>query len=452
MTDIVNPIRSAGASARASLAAFGALGLAALLVTAIALRIQDPYWNAFALLLILTGFLAMAATKVAETVPAGLGLAVMVVVAVAMRLMVLGEDPILSNDMYRYVWDGRVQGAGINPYRYIPADPHLAHLRDAIIYPNINRADYATTIYPPVAQIFFFAVTRLTESVTGMRLALIGCEIVTLLALVDLLRRFKRSPALAVAYAWHPLAVWEIANSGHVDALMVMLVMIGVWLLVRYRRLAAGVLIALSALAKPYAIVILPACWRPWDWRLPVVVTIAVIACYLPYIGVGQGVFGFLLGGYLYEEGFQGGEGFWLVHAVRTAFGNIPGLQALYILLAAGILGSFALRMAFRPEVAPERRVRDIAMLLMVGLFFLSPNYPWYFLVVVPFIPIGGGAPAWALSIGALLLNLLYPDYDARFLLWKGVISISFLLAVLAGTGWSAWWQTPMERVLRWTR
>jgi len=87
-----------------------------------------------------------------------------------------------------------------------------------------------------------------------------------------------------------------------------------------------------------------------------------------------------------------------------------------------------------------------------VGLFFLSPNYPWYFLVVVPFIPIGGGAPAWALSIGALLLNLLYPDSDARFLLWKGVISISFLLAVLAGTGWSAWWQTPIERVFRWTR
>jgi alpha-1,6-mannosyltransferase len=452
VTEVVDPNRRENVGARISLATFGALGLAALLVTGIALRIQDPYWNVFVLLLVLNGLLTLAAMKSAEQVPAGPGLAIMVVVAVALRLMMLGEDPILSTDIYRYIWDGRVQGAGINPYRYIPADPLLAHLRDAIIYPNINRADYAATIYPPVAQFFFFAVTRLSESVTGMRLALIGCEIVTVLVLVDLLRRFKRSPVLAVAYAWHPLAVWEIANSGHVDAVMVMLVMIGVWLLVRYRRLAAGVLIALGALAKPYAIVILPACWRPWDWRLPVVVTIAMIACYLPYIGVGRGVLGFLLGGYLYEEGFQGGEGFWLVNAVRHVFGNVPGLQALYILLGAGILGSLALRMAFTPEASPERRVRDIAMLLMVGLFFLSPNYPWYFLAVVPFIPIGGGPPAWALSIGALLLNLIYPDYAARFLIWKGVISISFLLAVLAGTRWSAWWHTPMERVLQWTR
>ena len=452
MTDIVDPIRSTDAGARTSLATLGATGLAMVSLTAIGLRIQDPYWNTFVLLLLLHGILTIAATKAAERVSGALGLVIVAVVAIAMRLMVLGEDPILSSDIYRYIWDGRVQGAGINPYRYIPADPHLADLRDALIYPNINRVDYATTIYPPVAQFFFFAVTRLSESVTGMRLALIGCEIVTLLALVDVLRRFGKSPALAVAYAWHPLAVWEIANSGHVDAIMVMLVMIGAWLLVRCRHIAAGILIALAALVKPYAIVILPACWKPRDWRLPVAVTLVVIACYLPYIGVGQGVLGFLLGGYLSEEGFQGGDGFWLVNAARHAFGDIPGLQALYIFLAASVLGALALRMAFTAEVSPERRMRDIAMLLMTGLFFLSPNYPWYFLAVVPFVPIGGGAPAWALSIGALLLNLIYPDYGARFLIWKGVISIAFLLAVLAGTSWRTSWHAPMERALRWTR
>jgi hypothetical protein len=232
---------------------------------------------------------------------------------------------------------------------------------------------------------------------------------------------------------------------------MVMLVMIGVWLLVSSRRIAAGILIALAALVKPYAIVILPACWKPWDWRLPVAVTLIVIACYLPYIGVGQGVLGFL-SGYLSEEGFQGGQGFWLVNVARHVFGDVPGLQTLYIVFAAGVLGAQALRMAFTAEASPERRMRDIAMLLMAGLFFLSPNYPWYFLVVVPFIPIGGGTPAWALSIGALLLYLLYPDYTARFLIWKGVISIAFLLAVLAGTSWRTSWHAPMERALRWTR
>ena len=63
--------------------------------------------------------------------------------------------PFLSTDIYRYVWDGKVQGAGINPFRYIPADRHLAFLRDTGIYPHINRRDSAHTIYPPGAQIIF---------------------------------------------------------------------------------------------------------------------------------------------------------------------------------------------------------------------------------------------------------------------------------------------------------
>jgi hypothetical protein len=88
----------------------------------------------------------------------------------------------------------------------------------------------------------------------------------------------------------------------------------------------------------------------------------------------------------------------------------------------------------------------------MAGLFFLSPNYPWYYLAVVPFIPIGGGAPAWALTIGALLLNLLYPDFGARFLLWKGVISLSFLIAVLASTKGSARLSVSIQRYFRWIR
>jgi len=450
VTAVADPIRHGSRSDLSSLAALTGLGLAAVLVTGVALRIQDPYWNSFVLLLVLGGFIALAATKAAEQAPPTIALVVIVFVAIAMRLIVLSDDPILSTDIYRYIWDGRVQTAGINPYRYVPADPALAQLRDALVYPNINRADYATTIYPPVAQLFFFAVTRIAETVTAMRLAMIGCETVTLIVLADLLRRLDKPLTLAVAYAWHPLAVWEVANNGHVDALMVVLVMLGAWLLVRHRRIAAGVFVALGALAKPYAIVALPACWRPWDWRMPVAVLLAIAACYLPYLGVGKGVFGFLLNGYLSEEGLRGGDGFWLVHVARGAFGDIPALVPLYLALAAATLGVLALGAAFARDDTPERRVRDIAMLLMAGLFFLSPNYPWYYLVVAAFIPIGGGAPAWALSIGAALLYLLFPDYDEPFLIWKGVVSIAFLIAVAAT--WRAWSLPRIQELTSWTR
>src|SRR5262249_33558213 len=158
----------------------------------------------------------------------------------------------------------------------------------------------------------------------------------------------------------------------------------------------------------------LPAFWRPWDWRLPVAVLLTIAICYLPYLGVGKGVLGFLAGGYLNEEGLRGGDGVWLVDLAGAGFGNHPGLVALYLALAARAIGTLALRAAFTRDDTPEHRLRAIAMLLMTGLFFLSPTYPWYYLVVVAFIPLGGGAPAWAMTIGATLLYLLYPDYDAR--------------------------------------
>jgi hypothetical protein len=91
-------------------------------------------------------------------------------------------------------------------------------------------------------------------------------------------------------------------------------------------------------------------------------------------------------------------------------------------------------------------------MLLMVGLFFLTPNYPWYYLVVVALIPIGGGAPAWAMSISAALLYLLYPDYTARFLVWKGVISVAFLIAIAATIPWRAPSFVRIQGLTSWTR
>ena len=91
----------------------------------------------------------------------------------AMRALLIPAPPV-STDIYRYVWDGRVQAAGINPYRHIPADEALASPRDEAIYPRINRGDYAPTIYPPTAQIVFYAVTRLSETVAAVKAATVS--------------------------------------------------------------------------------------------------------------------------------------------------------------------------------------------------------------------------------------------------------------------------------------
>ncbi len=139
-------------------------------------------------------------------------------VALAMRAMTLFASPLLSTDVYRYVWDGRVQMAGINPYRYLPAAAELAFLRDDAVYPNINRASYAPTIYPPAAEGIFALAAVAAPGVLGMKLVMLAFDVLALGTLAWLLRVAGRAPAELLIYAWLPLPVWEFAGSAHVDA------------------------------------------------------------------------------------------------------------------------------------------------------------------------------------------------------------------------------------------
>ena len=150
---------------------------AALVVTTAAGPTLHLAYGGWALMLVfaVSGAGALLASQMGSADQRG-ALVVILVGAVAMRLALLFVEPYLSTDIYRYIWDGRVQAAGINPYRYVPSAPEIANLRDAAIFPNINRADYAVTIYPPTAQAIFLAVTRFGESVVVMKLGLIAFE------------------------------------------------------------------------------------------------------------------------------------------------------------------------------------------------------------------------------------------------------------------------------------
>ena len=427
------PMVDAHRRGQSALIVVGALGLLMLVFLAVAPWLLRNYnYAVFVPAIVLSGAITIAATSFAPSLPERWGLILILAMAVVMRLLVIGQDPLLSTDVYRYVWDGRVQAAGINPYAFVPADDALKFLRDATIYPNINRADYAVTAYPPVAQAFFFAVTRISETLTAMRLVMVACEIAVVAVLIDLLRRIGLPSTAVVAWAWHPLVIWEIANNGHADALMVALLMIGVWLLVHSRRVAGAIVIALATLVKPYALVALPAFWRPWDWRAPTAAIATAILCYLPYAGAGSGVLGFLTtGGYLSEEGFTDGAGYWLVALVRAAVGNLPGLTGAYFLLGLALMAWLALRTVSRTQETPQVMLADIATLLMAALFILSPNYPWYVLAVVPFVVLGGGWPAWAMTLAAIFLYRpsMLPGND---LAWKTIATLPFVAAVAA--------------------
>jgi len=420
-------------------------GIAAILV---ALTLATPFAfeaggdNAFIALTIPAGLLTIVATHLAERVPLDRALWLVFGLGILLRAYVLLFDPFLSSDIYRYVWDGRVQAAGINPYRYLPAHEALAFLRDGTIFPHINRADTAVTVYPPVAQFFFLIVTRIDESVTMMRLALMGCEAATVTLIMLLLRRMNRPVTRVIAYLWHPLPLWEIANSGHVDGLMVALMLLGLWIALTGHALRGAVLITFAALVKPFAAPALAGIWRPWDLKMPLVVIAAAVLCYLPYLSVGWGVFGFLTKGYLTEEGISAGYDLWLLSLWRLVFGEHQGDVVAYVVLAALVLLFKGLSVARSAHHTIASSLADINMLLLLALLLLSPNYPWYFLVITPFAALCGSPPNWVVSIGALLLS---EQLDWDFYIPR-MVTKSILFGALLLAGAFAAWRTRMQR------
>src|ERR1035438_1784553 len=175
---------------------------------------------------------------------------IILVCAVGCRVVCLFSPPFLSTDIFRYVWDGKVQAAGINPYRYIPADPHLTFLRDLDIYPHINRRDYAHTVYPPGAQMLFLLITRIGATVRWMKAGMVGLEALTIWILVKLLQALGLRREQVLVYAWHPLLFWEVASSGHVDGAALPLIALALLFYVRHKPVATGVALAAATIIK----------------------------------------------------------------------------------------------------------------------------------------------------------------------------------------------------------
>jgi len=316
-----------------------------------------------------------------------LAFAIVLLVGIVCRAPLVLAPPSFSDDVYRYVWDGRVQAAGINPYRYVPADPALARLRDQTIYPHISRRDYAPTIYPPVAQMIFLAVTRAGETVTAMKAAMVACEGVTVWMLTILLGRLGLPRGRVLLYAWNPLVIWQYAGGGHIDSAAIALVAVALVAHARRWEGLTGVALGCATLVKWYPAVLFPAFYRPRGWKMPLAMGATMVAGYLPYLGVGARVIGFLPG-YAREEGLLSGHRFFLLGLARLAGAAVP--PPVYIMGALVTLLAIGVRLMRQPERTALGDIRGAGLLAVVFMALISTHYLWYFgwlalfLVVVP--------------------------------------------------------------------
>jgi alpha-1,6-mannosyltransferase len=304
--------------------------------------------------------------------------------AVAMRLIALASPPILSSDVNRYVWDGRVQLAGINPYRYFPADKELVFLRDEAVYPHMNRAETARTMYPPAAQLIVALAAVATPGVFGMKLMFALFDVLAIGALYGLLRFVGRDPSELLIYAWLPLPVWEFAGNAHIDATAAGLLALAMLVSVRGHSVWTGIVLAAAALTKFLPAVVVPAFWRPRDWRLAVAFALALVVLYLPYVSAGWLALG-NLAGYATEEGFHSGQGIFLLQLLGTIVTLPDWASRVYYAVALGVLGLIGARFAFGGPLpaAPAARLaiqaRQAVILGAAVLVAVSPHYPWYF-------------------------------------------------------------------------
>jgi len=351
--------------------------------------------------------------------------------AFLMRALPLPFPPPLSTDLYRYVWDGRVQAVGINPYRYLPVDPRLALLRDQHVFPHINRADSARTIYPPTAELVFGLSALFAPGVAGMKLVMLGCDLTTIFWLIRLLRLAGRPAEQVLLYAWAPIPVWEFAGNGHVDALAAALVTLALLAGARARQGLAGALLAAATLVKYLPAVIALAFWRRGDLRLITAFIVTMVLLYAPYLGAGTQVFGFLPG-YIAEEGLLSGHGVFLLDLLRLLITLPPWAGPAYAATLVAVMLAMALRYGFGPDLpaAPGPRIetlsRQAAALGAVALVGISPHYPWYFGWLVPLICLAP-TPALLYIVAASVLLALDPVHHV------GIAAIVYIpAAVLA--------------------
>jgi alpha-1,6-mannosyltransferase len=308
------------------------------------------------------------------------------VLAALWRLPFLLMPPGPDDDVHRYVWDGRVQRLGYNPYLVIPSDPALSGLHTSETR-TLNNPEVPSP-YPAGAQLFFRAVTAIHESVFALKAAFVVCDVAIVFILLDILRRSGKGAHWVFAYAWNPLLATEVAGSGHIDIVGVLLLLVSVAALGRRWRAVAALAFGLAVAVKFIPIVLLPLYWRRVRMRDGALAAAAFALLYVPFLNHGRIPIG-SLGTYVQSFRFNG-----------PVFATLERVAAPQLLVALALLIGFLTAIWMRRKSAAW--TSDAFAWPMAATLLCAPVvYPWYLLWFLPFVRSASTLPLmiWAVSI-----------------------------------------------------
>jgi hypothetical protein len=308
------------------------------------------------------------------------------VFAAAWHVLFLLEPPGSDDDVHRYLWDGRVQRLGYNPYVLIPGDPALASLHTAETR-TLNNSDLPTP-YPAGAQLFFRAVTAMHESVSAFKVAFVVCDFAIVFVLLDVLRRSGQAAHWLLAYAWHPLLATEVAGSGHIDIVGALLLLVSFAALMRRWRAVAAVAFGLAIAVKLLPIVLVPLYWKRVRIRDGALAAIVIGLLYVPFLSHGR----IPLGSFCtYVQSFRFND---------PVFAMLERMTVPRIAAGLAVLIGFLIALWMRRtsgDGAPE----VFAWPMAASLFCAPVIYPWYLLWLLPFLRSVSTIPIviWTISI-----------------------------------------------------
>jgi hypothetical protein len=249
-----------------------------------------------------------------------------------------------DDDIHRYVWDGRLQRLGYNPYIVVPSDPAVKGLHTPETR-NLNNPDLPSP-YPAGAQLFFRAVTAIHESTFALKVAFVICEFAIVFVLLDVLRCTRQGAHLVLAFAWNPLLAIEVSGSGHIDIVGALLLVVSAAALVRRWRATAAVGLGLAIAVKLLPIILLPLYWKRVRIRDAALAAAVVGLLYVPFLNHGRIPIG-SLGTYVQSFRFNG--------PVFAALHQVAPTQLLAgLTVLVGLVTATWLRRS-KPEWSPDQ-------------------------------------------------------------------------------------------------
>ncbi|HSN84974.1 MAG TPA: glycosyltransferase 87 family protein [Polyangiales bacterium] len=313
--------------------------------------------------------------------------------------------PVMSDDLYRYLWEGRLWLEGVNPYRLAPDDPALAYLRDGSWKPINNKA--LVSIYPPLAQLSFVVAAWLGGEVWIIKALALAAHVVSVLTVA----RIASGRRAALALALNPLLLAEAALNGHFDILTGLALLLTAWALARNRIVKAGVAVCAAVGLKVVGLVLLPL-----FARTPKALGAISLVCgsllvplvwWRPLLDDGSGPGQF-------ATRWQGNESFfaivdWLARQVLSAD---AAATCSRVVVTAALLVLWAVLL--RRRLSPL----DASRVVLWAVLLLSPQvHPWYLAWLLPLEVLAGGVAGLVWS-GAVLLSYVPLDRWVREGVW----------------------------------